>query len=36
MRFCLATEYENPSSYISGESYGFSGIDDAHKIDIER
>ena len=36
MRFCLVTEYTDPSAYITGQNYGFSGIDEAHKVDIER
>jgi len=35
MRFCLATEYSNPTSYVSGENFGFSNIDEAHKVNIE-
>lgn len=35
MRFCLATEYSNPTSYVSGENFGFSNIDEAHKVNID-
>ena len=32
LRFCLTTEYDNPSTYINGGNYGFDNSQDAHMV----